>query len=160
MTTKTQSSHDMLMRALASARHTSGSTHNFYLYPARFSPEIAKAVIEKFSEPNDWVLDPFMGGGTGIVEGLMLGRRMIGADLNSLAHFVTIVRTKPLSRSDEECLRRWATNVAREREIDRGELEQIANLPRRMKAFLAKGVGAAADVISSMPSPRRTGRRS
>jgi hypothetical protein len=133
----------MLMCALASARHTSGSTHNFYLYPARFSPEIAKAVIEKFSEPNDWVLDPFMGGGTSIVEGLMLGRRMIGADLNSLAHFVTSVRTKPLSRSDEECLCRWATNVARKREIDGGELEQIANLPRRMKAFLAKSVGAA-----------------
>lgn len=108
MTTQTQSSHDTLMRALVSARHTSGSPHNFYLYPARFSPEIAKAVIEKFSEPNNWVLDPFMGGGTAIVEGLMLGRRMIGADLNSLAHFVTRVRTTPLSQSDEECLRRWA----------------------------------------------------
>lgn len=38
---------------------------------------------------------------------------------------------------------RWATNVARKREIDRGELEPIANLPRRMQAFLTKAVGAA-----------------
>ena len=143
MTTRTQSVYDTLNKALMSARHTSGSTHNFYLYPARFSPEIAEAVIEKFSEPNDWVLDPFMGGGTGIVEGLMLGRRMIGADLNSLAHFVTTVRTKPLSRSDEKSLHRWAAKVAMKREIERAELDQIANLPSRMKAFMAKAVGAA-----------------
>ena len=54
------------MRAFVSARHTSSTTHNVCLYPARFSPEIAKAVIEKFSEPNDWVLDPFMGGGSSV----------------------------------------------------------------------------------------------
>lgn len=143
MTTRTQPSRDVLIRALVSARYTSGSTHNFYLYPARFSPELAKAVIERFSESNDWVLDPFMGGGTAIVEGLMLGRRMIGADLNALAHFVTTVRTNPLSQSDEEHLRRWAANVAKRHEIDHREPERVANLPPRMKAFLAAAVGTA-----------------
>jgi len=79
--------------SLASSKYATGtSTHGFYHYPARFSPEIARAVIETFSAPNDWILDPFMGGGTTVVEGLALGRRMIGIDINALGHFVAIVR--------------------------------------------------------------------
>jgi hypothetical protein len=38
-----------------------------------------------------------MGGGTSIVEGLAQGRQMLGIDVNALAHFVTTVRTTPLS---------------------------------------------------------------
>src|SRR5262249_39327743 len=100
-----------LAAALHSARVTSGSTHNFYLYPARFSPEVARAVIELFSSPDDWVLDPFMGGGTSIIEGMMLGRRMIGVDLNALAHFVSCVRTRPLSDADADVIRAWAADA-------------------------------------------------
>jgi hypothetical protein len=41
-----------------------GHTHNFYRYPARFSPQFARAAVEAFSAPGDTVLDPFVGGGT------------------------------------------------------------------------------------------------
>ena len=92
--------------------YTSGSTHHFYHYPARFAPPIARGVIEGFSSKGDWVLDPFMGGGTTIIEGLALGRRLIGVDINALAHFVTTVRTRPISAEDEEVIRRWGQLVA------------------------------------------------
>lgn len=62
----------------------SGWTHNFYRYPARFSPKFAAAAIELFSKPGDLVLDPYMGGGTAIVEGVAAGRHMVGNDLNAL----------------------------------------------------------------------------
>lgn len=42
------------------------------------------------------VLDPFMGGGTTIVEGLRLGYRAIGSDLNPLAWFTTLVEVSPV----------------------------------------------------------------
>src|SRR5438034_8787925 len=100
-----------LQCALASAKTTSGSTHNFYLYPARFSPEIARTAIELFSQPGDWVLDPFMGGGTAVIEALALGRSVIGVDLNALAHFVASVRTRPLSLQDEEAIQAWAARA-------------------------------------------------
>ena len=45
-----------------------GYTHNFYRYPARFSPLFARATIEAFSRSGDVVLDPFMGGATTLVE--------------------------------------------------------------------------------------------
>src|SRR5213593_2260764 len=60
------------------SRRTS-SVHEFYRYPARFSPEFARAVIEAFSVPGDLVLDPFVGGGTAVVEAALRGRRAMGS---------------------------------------------------------------------------------
>lgn len=62
-----------------------GLTHRFYRYPARFSPSFVSSAIECFSSPGDLVLDPYMGGGTTMVEALVRGRFGVGIDLNSLA---------------------------------------------------------------------------
>lgn len=129
--------------ALGSAKTTGGSTHNFYLYPARFSPEIARTVIQLFSEPRDWVLDPFMGGGTTVIEGLALGRSMVGVDLNALAHFVTCVRTRPLSHQDEESIRAWAARAAIFRRPQGPELlPHVANLPASLTRLMSRALSA------------------
>jgi hypothetical protein len=65
-----------------------GLTHNFYRYPARFSPAFARAAIETFTRPGDFVLDPHVGGGTTIVEAFALGRSAVGVDISPLAEFV------------------------------------------------------------------------
>ncbi len=130
-----------LNSALKSSRYTTGSTHNFYLYPARFSPEIARTVISSFSEPGDWILDPFMGGGTTVVEGLMLGRSVIGVDINALAHFVCEVRTRPLSRYDEDSLRWWAEYAARRPyRTEALSSPHVINLPLPVRTFLASAL--------------------
>ena len=77
-----------------------GLTHNFYRYPARFSPRFAAAAIREFSDPGDLVLDPFMGGGTTVVEALVAGRRVVGADINSLAVFIARAKTTPILASE------------------------------------------------------------
>lgn len=63
-----------LLEALYSESPVSGLTHSFYRYPARFSPQFARTAIEAFTQPGDTVFDPFMGGGTTVVEALALGR--------------------------------------------------------------------------------------
>ena len=88
-----------------------GLTHEFYCYPARFSPLFARAAITIFSKPGDVVLDPFMGGGTTLVEALSLGRRALGTDINPLAAFVAEVKTTPLSESDLRSVRKWAGSL-------------------------------------------------
>jgi hypothetical protein len=85
-----------------------GLTHCYYRYPARFSPKFARTAIELLSRPGDVVLDPYMGGGTTLVEALVLGRRAIGCDLNSLAVFVARVKTTPLNRLHKDALLDWA----------------------------------------------------
>jgi len=102
---------ELLNEVLHSKHRVVGLTHNFYRYPARFSPELARQLISEFSLPGDYVLDPFMGGGTTIVEALAAGRRSLGVDINDLACFVTQVKTTPLSDRDAEELLRWADSV-------------------------------------------------
>lgn len=132
---------EQLKAALIAADHSdaAGSTHTFYHYPARFSSAIARAVVEAFSKPGDWILDPFMGGGTAIVEAVSLDRKVIGVDINALAHFVSDVRTTPLSTSDEDGVRQWAMNVSTaqprgDRDAVRGQ--RVKNLPGATRAFI------------------------
>jgi hypothetical protein len=91
-------------------RRTS-SPHEFYRYPARFSPAFARAAIKAFTNPGDLVLDPFVGGGTTLVEAMLLGRRSVGSDLNELATFVSQVKTTVLRKNDIAMLREWAVRL-------------------------------------------------
>ena len=59
-----------LIKAARDAAPVSGLTHNFYRYPARFSPAFVGEAIFALSSPGDWVMDPFVGGGTTLVEAL------------------------------------------------------------------------------------------
>jgi hypothetical protein len=77
-----------------------GLTHNFYRYPARFSPLFARAAIEAFSRPGDVVLDPFMGGATTLVECRALGRHAVGNDVSSLSDFLARVKATPIGEDD------------------------------------------------------------
>lgn len=90
-----------------------GLTHNFYRYPARFSPKFVRAAIHAFTEPGDLVLDPFVGGGTTLVEAMVSGRHAIGADISSLATFVSEVKTTLYSEVELERLTRWANRIAK-----------------------------------------------
>ena len=98
--TNSASKFDRLIEAAQDKSRVSGLTHDFYRYPARFSPTFVRAAIEAFTAPGDLVLDPFLGGGTTAVEALALGRSVIGTDISSLAVFVAQVKTT--SYSDAE----------------------------------------------------------
>lgn len=100
-----QSFSELLEQSILPQLHTNeyvqGLTHNFYRYPARMYPGLVHALVERFSNRDDYILDPFMGGGTTVVEALATGRQAIGFDTNSLAYFITRVKTTPLSEYDE-----------------------------------------------------------
>ena len=104
-------SFDRLVKAARDTARVSGLTHNFYKYPARFSPKFVRAAIEAFSEPGDLILDPFMGGGTTLVEALALGRHAIGVDVSSLAAFVAEVKTTLFHEQELATLQRWARRL-------------------------------------------------
>src|SRR5690349_17879121 len=96
---------DRILSGLHSARSITGLTHNFYRYPARMSPELVRELIQHFSDSQDVIIDPFMGGATTIVEALAAGRRAVGIDINPIAHFVATVKTTPLSQRDKDIIR-------------------------------------------------------
>jgi DNA modification methylase len=140
----------------------SGWTHNFYRYPARFSPTFAAAAIKLFSNKGDLVLDPYMGGGTSIVEGVIAGRRMVGNDLNSLAKFIARVKVTPLNDDDAKAVKSWATyKVPRlsywmpaDDLADFIDPVKTKNLGLAKARFIKKGVAASLATISDLPSWR------
>jgi len=97
--------------SLRSHKLVDGLTHSLYSYPARFSPDLTREIIRNFSSTGDWLFDPFMGGGTSVVEALAAGRFALGVDINSLAWFVALSKTTPLSSTDVTQLRDWAKNI-------------------------------------------------
>ena len=98
---------EQFITAVYSQRPVQGLTHDFYKYPARFSPEFARSAIKVFSRPGELVADPFVGGGTTLVESRVLGRLGVGSDISSLATFVTNVKTQRLSTADIKYLTEW-----------------------------------------------------
>lgn len=113
------SQYKRFAEAVLTAEPVSGLTHNLYRYPARFSPRFAREAILAFSEPEDVVLDPFMGGGTTLIEALATGRQPIGADISPLASFVSQVKTTILGEKSLETILEWAENTIEQSRIDR-----------------------------------------
>ena len=99
------------LQATHSHQRVLGLTHGFYRYPARFSPLFARAAIKAFTQPGDVILDPFMGGGTTLVEARVLGRHAIGVDISQLAHFVARAKTTALSEVDLAAIADWADSL-------------------------------------------------
>jgi hypothetical protein len=62
---------------------------------ACFKPQLPRYFVERFSEPGDCVLDPFMGRGTTLLEAALLGRVPLGADANPLCSQLVRPRLNP-----------------------------------------------------------------
>ncbi|MEL7167750.1 MAG: DNA methyltransferase [Bacteroidota bacterium] len=148
-----------LQAAVAHAKPVRAPSQAFYKYPARFSPVFARTFIEHLTRPGQWVLDPFVGGGTSAVEALCCGRRFVGGDLSSLAHFVSTVKTTPLSESDRAELDRWlhltASAVGRQRTF-KEESHDLANIPPEVRRVSNAGLWYARRL--PMPRQRRFAR--
>lgn len=104
--------YDELASAAQTRSPVRGLTHGYYRYPARFSPEFAGAAIELFSKEGDAVLDPFMGGGTTVVEALSRGRIAYGSDLNELAVFVAKTKSTVLTSAQLTRVANWLHEAA------------------------------------------------
>ena len=66
----------------------SWATHN-PKYRGNFAPQIARNVIEMYSQKGDNLLDPMVGGGTTLIEAKLLMRNALGIDINPEAVSLT-----------------------------------------------------------------------
>ena len=69
-------------------------THAIHSYPAMMMPRIARNVIQEYATSESIVLDPYMGSGTTLLEGMVENvGKVIGFDLNPLAVLISTVKT-------------------------------------------------------------------
>lgn len=50
-------------------------------YHGNFVPQIPRQLFDRYTKKGDWILDPFMGSGTSLIEAQRMGRNSIGIDL-------------------------------------------------------------------------------
>jgi hypothetical protein len=153
---------DRLIDAARDRSRVSGLTHDFYRYPARFSPTFVRTAIETFTAPGDFVLDPFLGGGTTAVEALALGRSVIGTDVSSLAVFLAQVKTTLYSEIEFKTLEYWAQKLKRginirsssQRSADYESTGYYKHLDSRLTWRLRKAVEQALSLTIELSPPK------
>jgi len=143
-----------IIEAVNYSKPISGLTHKYYRYPASFPPEFAREIILNFSVEDDFVYDPFMGGGTSIVEALALGRKAIGTDINDLAVFVTKVKTTPLSSNDCDAIMHWLDELDlhdSNNQVEEPSDPRLKNVPEDMLPPLLY----SSEKVGELPLPRQ-----
>ncbi|GIV08222.1 MAG: hypothetical protein KatS3mg019_0313 [Fimbriimonadales bacterium] len=118
-------------RTLLQAKQTTGHLfHGLHVYKAKFFPRMARAFLNLCGGTT--VLDPFAGSGTALVEAAVMGRSVIGIDIDPLS--VAIARAKAQLLSDTGALAE-AIPVVLTRlsasEKGQGSLFEIAETPAR-----------------------------
>jgi len=112
--------------------------HRFHAicpYFAMFPEEFAAKWIERISERNMTIFDPFCGRGTAPFQALLMGRRAIGADINPAAYCVTRAKTNAPALSQVRHrltllekrfhLRRWSLRSAQIPEFFRWAFDSV-----------------------------------
>jgi SAM-dependent methyltransferase len=74
------------------------SAHGLHEYKGKFHPHIVRAIGNLLKLPDDaWVLDPFCGSGTCLLECAHVGWNAVGIDLNPLGVFISNAKLQALS---------------------------------------------------------------
>ena len=82
---------------LPTRTHADTATHLIHPYPAKLLSHIPRFMLEtKLARPTDAIYDPFCGSGTVLLEGMLSGRNVLGADANPLARLITQVKLTPI----------------------------------------------------------------
>jgi SAM-dependent methyltransferase len=110
-----------LMRDVGASRQsTRYSAHGFHEYRGKFNPQIVRAIGNLLElKHGAWVLDPFCGSGTTLLESAHCGWNCLGIDMNPLGVLISNAKIEAiksagavLSRESEAIvhkLRPWAT---------------------------------------------------
>lgn len=77
-------------------KDTSYITHGYHRYPAKFIPQIASRLVDRYTNEGDLVVDPFGGCGTTLVESKVVGRPSIAVDINPVAVLITKAKITPI----------------------------------------------------------------
>lgn len=73
-------------------------THGYFKYPCKFIPQIPMWAIKKYTKKQDFVIDPFAGSGTTLVEAVLLERNALGVDFDKLSQLLCKTKTTNLSQ--------------------------------------------------------------
>ncbi|MCW4463115.1 site-specific DNA-methyltransferase [Sphingomonas sp. BT-65] len=150
-----------LVETARDPRNVEGLTHRHYHYPARFSPVFVGQAIDTFTDPGDLVVDPYVGGGTTLVEAYARGRNAVGSDISTLATFVSKTKLLRLSSDQAEVFLQLAGHVTNQINVHRPEpafeswvqLGYFRNLNSSKRWRIRKAIAQAIAAIEEIADP-------
>ena len=79
-------------------------THCYHSYPAMMIPQIARTLLNQYGTEGGWLLDPYCGTGTSLVEASLFGMHSVGCDINPLVRLIATAKLTsiPLKMLDRE----------------------------------------------------------
>ena len=79
------------------------SAHGLHEYRGKFNPQVVRAIGNLLRlEPGAWVLDPFCGSGTTLLEAAHIGWNGLGVDINPLAVLIANAKIAAFNASPDE----------------------------------------------------------
>ena len=79
--------------------NTKEYTHCFHTYPAMMIPQIARKLLKTYGVEGGWLLDPYCGTGTSLVEASLFGMHSVGCDINPLVRLIATAKSTPMCLS-------------------------------------------------------------
>lgn len=90
------------VREFWTSKQRQGHSLHEVSYRACFKPQLPEYFIDRFTEPGDLVVDPFLGRGTTPLQAYLMGRRAAGSDINPLCSMLAQPRFNPPLLSEVE----------------------------------------------------------
>ena len=78
---------------------TKAYTHCFHTYPAMMIPQIARKLLTEYGTESGWLLDPYCGTGTSLVEASLFGMHSVGCDINPLVRLIATAKSTQMCLS-------------------------------------------------------------
>ncbi len=76
--------------------------HRLHPYLGKFIPQLVEVFLKKYFKKDDWILDPFVGSGTTLVEANILGMNSIGTELSVFNTLICKIKTKQYNLEEVE----------------------------------------------------------
>ena len=70
------------------------ATHGLHAYAAKCPPQLLRYGLRYYSKLGETVMDPMAGSGTTLVEARLLGRNVIGYDIDPLARLIAQLKSR------------------------------------------------------------------
>ncbi|MEK7541173.1 MAG: DNA methyltransferase [Patescibacteria group bacterium] len=68
--------------------------HRLHPYLGKFIPQLVEVFLKKYFKRGDWVIDPFLGSGTTLIESNVLGMNSVGVEISQFNCLISEIKTK------------------------------------------------------------------